>query len=230
MKAEARAEGRELAIRRLGDEVERAPDVWELVEHRELAGATDQDRVEALVDARVERLVHHVERHDLVRLHIESTHETLDLVRAHRVGRVADLEEAKGQVGAHASMYQRCGGAGRYPRRVPSLASSVREVLATCKRRRSSRGGASSRRSMDAEPARLDADLEDVEAACAHFPDRLRPAPGRWLRRLFEGESQPQLRVARAIDIVLQDDGASGDRLAWTDAPELAGHDRARVR
>src|SRR5689334_12822246 len=68
------------------------------------------------------------------------------------------------------------------------------------------------------DPAQLDA----AEIACAHFPDKLRLAPGRWLRQLFEGKRQPKLRVTRAIDIALLGDDPSGDRLAWTDAPELA--------
>lgn len=67
---------------------------------------------------------------------------------------------------------------------------------------------------------RLAADLEAVDAACADWPDALRRAPGRWLRDRIDGRPQPRLTVARAVDLTLQGDLA-GDRLAWTDAPEL---------
>lgn len=68
---------------------------------------------------------------------------------------------------------------------------------------------------------RLAADLDAVAAACADWPDAVRLAPGRWLRDRIDGRPQPRLTVARAVDLTLQGDLA-GDRLAWTDAPELA--------
>lgn len=66
------------------------------------------------------------------------------------------------------------------------------------------------------------ADLDAVEAACAGFPDALRLAPGRWIRALMEGRAEPRLRICRAVDLALFDVDLPGDRLAWTDAPELA--------
>jgi hypothetical protein len=113
---------------------------------------------------------------------------------------------------------------------VPSVASSVREVLATVHEP----SLVAWRRVVAAldghgDPTRLVGDLDAVEAACSHFPDKLRLAPGRWLRRLFDGEREPRLRVTRAIDISLQGDAVSGDRLAWTDAPELAQATIVRV-
>lgn len=68
---------------------------------------------------------------------------------------------------------------------------------------------------------RLAADLDAVAAACADWPDAVRLAPGRWLRDRIDGRPQPRLTVARAVDLTLHGDLA-GDRLAWTDAPELA--------
>jgi hypothetical protein len=79
------------------------------------------------------------------------------------------------------------------------------------------------------DPTRLDVDLVAVEAACARFPDKLRLAPGRWLRRLFEGNPEPRLRVTRAIDITLHGAEVGGDRFAWADAPELAQATIVRV-
>jgi hypothetical protein len=74
-------------------------------------------------------------------------------------------------------------------------------------------------RQLDA--VQLDADLLAVEAACTQFPDKLRLAPGRWLRRLLEGNSEPRLRVTRAVDMTLQGPERLSDRFAWADAPEL---------
>lgn len=63
--------------------------------------------------------------------------------------------------------------------------------------------------------------IDALDAACERWPDALRLAPGRWLRDRIEGRPQPRLRLARALDLTLQGP-LSGDRLAWTDAPELA--------
>lgn len=68
----------------------------------------------------------------------------------------------------------------------------------------------------------LDAALAKVDAACAGFPDKIRLAPGRWVRRLFERLTEPRLRVCRALDLTLHDVDLPGDRFAWTDAPQLA--------
>jgi hypothetical protein len=72
------------------------------------------------------------------------------------------------------------------------------------------------------------ADIDAVDAACAGWPADLRRAPGRWLRDLLEGRRQPKLQVTRAIDLTLQETGVE-DRLAWTDAPELAQATIVRV-
>jgi len=74
----------------------------------------------------------------------------------------------------------------------------------------------------EADPRALDEALAAVEAACAGFPDKLRLAPGRWIRALFEGRAEPRLRVCRAVDIHLHDVDLPGDRFAWADSPELA--------
>lgn len=126
-------------------------------------------------------------------------------------------------------MYQRGGQLGILVR-VGPCAVSLREVLATL-REPSLVEWRRVVQALDAhdDPARLELDLDAVELACAHFPDKLRLAPGRWLRRLFDGEPQPRLRVTRAIDIALLGDDASGDRLAWIDAPELARVTTVRV-
>jgi hypothetical protein len=82
-------------------------------------------------------------------------------------------------------------------------------------------------RQLDA--VQLDADVVAVEAACTQFPDELRLAPGRWLRRVFEGIPEPRLRATRAIDITLQGPELLRDRFAWADAPELAQATVVRV-
>lgn len=74
----------------------------------------------------------------------------------------------------------------------------------------------------ETDPERLDTALAAVDAACAGFPDKIRLAPGRWVRRLFERLTEPRLRVCRALDLTLHDVDLPGDRSAWTDAPELA--------
>lgn len=68
----------------------------------------------------------------------------------------------------------------------------------------------------------LDAALTAVDAACAGIPDKIRLAPGRWVRKLLDRLTEPRLRVCRALDLTLHDVDLPGDRLAWTDAPELA--------
>lgn len=83
---------------------------------------------------------------------------------------------------------------------------------------------------LDATPDHALADaLAAVEAACAAWPDALRLAPGRWLRELLDGRTQPRLRATRAIDLVLHETEVAGDRLAWADAPELAQATIVRV-
>lgn len=84
---------------------------------------------------------------------------------------------------------------------------------------------------LDAEtdPARLDAALSAVDSVCAVYPDRIRLAPGRWIRPLFNGHAEPRLRVCRAVEITLHDVDLPGDRFAWTDAPDLAGVTVLRV-
>jgi len=67
----------------------------------------------------------------------------------------------------------------------------------------------------------LDA-IEEVDVACAGWPDELRRAPGRWLRDLLDGRAQPRLRVTRSVELTLVDVEVEGDRMAWVDAPELA--------
>lgn len=74
------------------------------------------------------------------------------------------------------------------------------------------------RRDAEFDAAQIDA----VEAECAEVPDAVRLAPGRWMRALFERGVEPRLRICRAIDLTLYDVEISGDRFAWTDAPELA--------
>lgn len=68
----------------------------------------------------------------------------------------------------------------------------------------------------------LDAAIARVEEACTDVPDRLRRVPARWLAQCMAGQVQPRLRVARALDLVLQGE-VPGDRGAWADAPALAG-------
>jgi hypothetical protein len=83
---------------------------------------------------------------------------------------------------------------------------------------------------LDATPGHALADaMADVEEACAGWPDALRLVPGRWLRELLDGDVQPRLRVARAIDLLLNETCVRGDRFAWTDAPELARATIVRV-
>jgi hypothetical protein len=130
-------------------------------------------------------------------------------------------------------MYQRRGCAGSLLSSqvvAPGIAVSVHEVLATVR----VPSLVAWRRIVAAldeqtNPEQLDAELAAVELACADFPDRLRPAPGRWLRQLFGGSPEPRLRVTRAIDVALQGAEISGDRLAWSDAPELAQATIVRV-
>lgn len=78
---------------------------------------------------------------------------------------------------------------------------------------------------LDASEVSVDA----VEAACEGWPDEVRRAPGRWLRDLLDGRPQPRLRVVRLVDVLLHETEVAGDRLAWTDAPELARASIVRV-
>jgi hypothetical protein len=77
--------------------------------------------------------------------------------------------------------------------------------------------------------AELAARIDAVESECAGWPDALRRAPGRWLRDLLDGRAQPRLRVARSVELTLHGAEVVGDRLAWTDAPELARATIVRV-
>jgi hypothetical protein len=108
---------------------------------------------------------------------------------------------------------------------MPSPALPMREVLATLREP----SLVEWRRIVSALDAQTEVDLVAVEAACAEFPDKFRVAPGRWLRRLFEGKTEPRLRIARAIDITLHGAELGGDRFAWADAPELAQATIVRV-
>ena len=75
----------------------------------------------------------------------------------------------------------------------------------------------------------LTAALARIERRVAGWPDRLRPAPGRWLRDLLDGRAQPRLAAARAVDLTLHATSVGGDRLAWTDSPLLVGVTQLRV-
>jgi hypothetical protein len=84
--------------------------------------------------------------------------------------------------------------------------------------------------SLDAlDGAELIAQIAAVEGACEDWPDEVRRAPGRWLRDLCDGRSQPRLRLVRAVDLTLCGVEVAGDRLAWTDAPELSPATIVRV-
>jgi hypothetical protein len=74
--------------------------------------------------------------------------------------------------------------------------------------------------------AYLDADSHDdiatIDARLVAWPDALRTVPGRWLKRLLDGEDEPRLAVTRTFDHVLAREPARHMRFAWATTPRLA--------
>ena len=74
----------------------------------------------------------------------------------------------------------------------------------------------------EALDALSDDEVRALERSCEAWPDALRSTPGRWLRRLLDGEDEPRLRFTRSLEHVLFPEPARRARLAWASTPWLA--------
>lgn len=85
---------------------------------------------------------------------------------------------------------------------------------------------ASNRLAWRAFTEKLDA-LSDAEVCpnehdLTGWPDHLRTTPGRWLKRLLDGEDEPRLEFVRTLDHVLFAEPPRRARLAWANTPRLS--------
>jgi Ran GTPase-activating protein (RanGAP) involved in mRNA processing and transport len=63
--------------------------------------------------------------------------------------------------------------------------------------------------------------VHDLAPCFTAWPDMLRTTPGRWFKRLLDGQDEPRLRFVRCLDQVVFDLPERRARLAWADTPRL---------